>query len=140
MEALEARPRVAASGPEPPEDVSRDELLARLDDPSLTIVDVLPSPSFAEAHIPGAVSLPLEDLGARATTVVADRGREIVVYCGSFTCPRAEQAAGLLRELGYSRVRHYHGGLADWQEAGAPLEGAAAQRPDDRPRALTREG
>jgi hypothetical protein len=27
-----------------------------------------------------------------------------------------------LRQLGFSRVRHFHGGIADWKEAGLPLE------------------
>ena len=33
---------------------------------------------------------------------------------------------GLLRGLGYSNVRHYRGGLADWTQAGGPLERGAA--------------
>lgn len=32
----------------------------------------------------------------------------------------------LLRELGYSDVRHYPGGLADWVEHGGPVEGEGA--------------
>lgn len=40
----------------------------------------------------------------------------------------------LLRELGYSAVDHYVGGLTEWSERGNPLEVAAADTPD----ALTR--
>jgi hypothetical protein len=36
---------------------------------------------------------------------------------------------GLLRALGYTNVRHYRGGLADWREAGGPVERSAAPPP-----------
>jgi hypothetical protein len=32
----------------------------------------------------------------------------------------------LLQQIGYTNVRHYHGGIADWKEAGLPLESASA--------------
>lgn len=35
----------------------------------------------------------------------------------------------LLRELGYTRVRHFRGGLAYWKEAGGPLESGADRGP-----------
>jgi rhodanese-related sulfurtransferase len=47
-------------------EISREELRRRLHDPSLKIVDVLPEASYVEAHIPGALSLPLEQLANRA--------------------------------------------------------------------------
>ncbi len=34
---------------------------------------------------------------------------------------------GLLRELGYERVRYYHGGLEDWRANGGPVVGAASR-------------
>jgi rhodanese-related sulfurtransferase len=115
------------------EEISREEIRRRLHDPSLTIVDVLPAASYAEAHIPAAVSLPLEEVGTRASLLLPDRNAEIAVYCGGPTCPRAEQAAGMLRELGYSKVRHYHGGIVEWAEAGEALE-PAEPRVSDTPR------
>lgn len=112
------------------DEISRDELLRRLGDPTLTIVDVLPRASFEGGHIPGALSLPVADLPMRARDVLPDPTAEIVVYCGSFTCPLAEKAVGLLHDLGYSHVRHYRGGIADWTESGAPVErGTSAPLP-----------
>jgi rhodanese-related sulfurtransferase len=74
----------AATQSDVPE-ISREELRSRLNDPSLTIVDVLPEASFVEAHIPGALSLPLEDLADRAPQLLQNRDAEIAVYCGQFT-------------------------------------------------------
>lgn len=67
------------------QEISRDELLRRLHDSSLTIVDVLPESSYVEAHIPGALNLPLEQIPTRARELLPDLGADIAVYCGKFT-------------------------------------------------------
>jgi rhodanese-related sulfurtransferase len=103
-------------------DVPRAEVAQRFTDPSFFLVDTLPAASYAEMHIPGAYSLPLEDIPTRARDLLPDLDADIVVYCGGFTCPIAQQSAELLREYGYTHVRHYHGGLADWIEGGGMME------------------
>lgn len=66
-------------------EISREELRRRLHDSSLAIVDVLPQESYASAHIPGALNLPLEMVAARARELLPDFAAEIAVYCGKFT-------------------------------------------------------
>jgi rhodanese-related sulfurtransferase len=66
-------------------EITREELQRRLQDPSLTIVDVLPAESYAAGHIAGALSLPLEQVASRAQELLPDRSAEIAVYCGKFT-------------------------------------------------------
>lgn len=65
--------------------ISREELREGLADGSLTLLDVLPSASYEDGHIPGAVSLPLAEIDATASMLLPDRARPIAVYCGSFT-------------------------------------------------------
>jgi rhodanese-related sulfurtransferase len=65
--------------------ISREELRTRLRDRSLIIVDVLPKEAYAEAHIPGAVSLPVAEIEAKARQVIPNLTQEIVVYCGGPT-------------------------------------------------------
>lgn len=65
--------------------VSRDEILARLKDPGLTLVDVLPREAFEGEHIPGSISLPLEEINERARQTLPLLIQDIVVYCASFT-------------------------------------------------------
>jgi rhodanese-related sulfurtransferase len=74
----------AANSSEVPE-ISREELQRRLHDSSLTIVDVLPRESYVDAHIPGALNLPLEQLADHARELLLDPAAEIAVYCGKFT-------------------------------------------------------
>ena len=44
------------------------------------LVEVLPEGEYAEAHLPGAVNIPLKRLDA-STTATLDRDRAVVVYC-----------------------------------------------------------
>jgi rhodanese-related sulfurtransferase len=44
------------------------------------LVEVLPEPEYSEAHLPGAVNIPLKQLDA-VTASVLDRDRPVVVYC-----------------------------------------------------------
>ena len=74
-------PQAPAAVPE----ITRDELLRRLRDPDLAVVDVLPAVAFAERHIAGAISLPVAEIPARARAVLPDPGRALAVYCGGFT-------------------------------------------------------
>ncbi len=66
-------------------EISREEIQQRLDDPSLILVDVLPRDAYATGHIPGALSLPLAEIPARAHEVLPDHTAEIAVYCTKFT-------------------------------------------------------
>lgn len=80
--SAEAAVEVAAS---PLGDVSREELIRRLGDPALTIVDVLPAESYDSAHIPGAINLPIAEIEDRGKQMLPDPAAEIVVYCAKFT-------------------------------------------------------
>ena len=77
----------APAFPEPDDvpEAARDEVLRRLADPSLVLVDVLPRESFLAGRIPGSIHLPVAEIPARAGAVLPDRGADIVVYCASPT-------------------------------------------------------
>ena len=48
---------------------------------------------------------------------------DIVVYCSNPVCIASIVGYQLLTRMGYNRVRRYAGGIADWEQAGYPLEG-----------------
>jgi rhodanese-related sulfurtransferase len=65
--------------------ITREELIGRLKDGHVVLVDVLSPESFATRHIPGAVNLPVADIARRAAEVLPDRDAAIVAYCGGPT-------------------------------------------------------
>ena len=75
--------------------------------------------AFQAFHIPGSINFESVDeaLG------VLSKDDEIVVYCSSAECTSSQVAYRRLVALGFTDVRRYPGGLAEWHEAGLPLEG-----------------
>jgi rhodanese-related sulfurtransferase len=65
--------------------ITREEILARLNDPSLLLVNVMPKETFADGHIPRSLNLPLSEVETNARQLFADVGRELVIYCGGPT-------------------------------------------------------
>ena len=65
--------------------ISREELANALRARRVTLVDVLSPESFASAHVPGAINLPVAEIGQRAGEVIPDRDTPIVTYCGGPT-------------------------------------------------------
>jgi rhodanese-related sulfurtransferase len=55
------------------------EELRKLTGQGAQLVEVLPADEYAWAHLPGAASLPLKELDARAGQL--DRSRPVIVYC-----------------------------------------------------------
>ena len=100
------------------EPVARDELLRRMADEQILVLDVRPEAEYAAGHIPGAVSVPHDQLAARLAELPADA--EIVAYCRGRYCVFAPDAVRLLRARGFS-ARPLDGGLPDWKLAGLPV-------------------
>ncbi len=101
------------------EPVSRAELLARIKDGLVTVLDVRPEYEFASGHLPNATNIPLSQLSKRLTEL--PKGREIVAYCRGPWCVLAFEAVALLRAEGRA-ARRLDGGLPEWKIAGLPVE------------------
>jgi rhodanese-related sulfurtransferase len=80
------------------------------------LVDARPREQYEIAHIPGAISLPLNEIPRYAGSL--DKGRMIITYCGNYHCPISTEAAERLVSLGYTNVWDYKGGIKEWQEMG----------------------
>jgi polyisoprenoid-binding protein YceI/rhodanese-related sulfurtransferase len=103
--------------------ITRDELQARLDaGVPTTIVEALPPMYYADAHLPGALNLPHDEVAERAAALLPDRDAAIVVYCSNTACQNSSIAARRLANLGYTNVLAYVEGKQDWIEAGLPVE------------------
>lgn len=80
-------------------------------DGSYIILDVRRTDEFAGGHIPGAINVANESIGAEAPTELPDRDQVIYVYCRSGN--RSKQASEKLAALGYKNIIEF-GGILDW--------------------------
>ena len=102
--------------------IELQDLLAR--DENVVLIDTLPITSYARGHIPGAISIPSDDIIVRAPQELPNLDAKIVVYCKNGPCRRSERAAERLDALGYTHVCDYHLGRDDWTDAVLPLQKA----------------
>lgn len=104
------------------EPVLREELIGRLRDKAVTLLDVRPEDEFALGHLPGAINMPLDEIEHRLSQLPTDR--EIVAYCRGPYCVLSFEAVALLRAKGY-RIRRLEDGFPEWKAAGLEVEVAA---------------
>lgn len=99
------------------------ELAAKLASSARPIlIEALPARYFQQGHLPGALNLNVDEVRAKANTLLADKTADIVVYCASPSCNNSDQVAVQLSALGYTQVSVFKGGKSQWQEAGHALE------------------
>lgn len=100
------------------EPVGRADLVSRAQAGLVTVIDVRPREEFELGHVPGAVSVPLEELEARLAEL--DPAMEIVAYCRGAYCLLAVEAVARLRAWGFS-ARRMEEGMPEWRAAGLPV-------------------
>ena len=92
--------------------------MARVENGDVVVLDVRPVEEYLAGHIPGALSVPLDQLEGAVSRL--PKRSEIVAYCRGPYCVLAPQAVERLREKGY-RARRLAGGLPEWRLAGLPV-------------------
>ncbi|MFC8801757.1 ArsR/SmtB family transcription factor [Promicromonospora sp. NPDC057138] len=100
------RPEVSAAAagltslPDGVRAIDRTELLERSHQGELLVLDVRPSEEYAAGHLPGAVSIPFDELAGRLEEIPA--GAEVAAYCRGRYCVLSYDAVHLLAERGYT--------------------------------------
>jgi rhodanese-related sulfurtransferase len=122
-QAAAAQARTAYLGPDDTDQLTRAELLDRVRAGTATVIDVRPAEEFAAGHIPGAASIPLEELEARLAEL--PDGAEVVAYCRGTNCVLAHDAVRLLTARGWA-ARRLMDGMLEWRLAGLPVAGEPA--------------
>jgi rhodanese-related sulfurtransferase len=101
------------------EELTKDELWKRLQrKDKLVVLDVRPAEEYDAGHIPGAVSIPLDELRKRVKEL--PKTKQIVAYCRGPLCALAPEATRYLKSRGY-KVKRLVEGAPDWGAAGLPL-------------------
>lgn len=106
------------------EAVAAGELMARLKDGLVTVLDVRPPEEFVQGHLPQAVNVPLPELEKHLDEL--PRNREVIAYCRGPWCVLSFEAVSRLRKKGY-RARRLDGGLPEWRQSGLPISMEQAQ-------------
>jgi rhodanese-related sulfurtransferase/DNA-binding transcriptional ArsR family regulator len=94
------------------EPMDADDLIERVKAGEATLIDVRPEEEFRAGHIPGAISIPIDELKARFKELPKDQ--TIVAYCRGRYCVMALEAVQILRKRGYQAERMEQGVL-DWR-------------------------
>lgn len=99
------------------------ELQHMMEDPQykdrFVLVDVRNREGYQKEHIPGAVSIPEDELENRLNEIPRDK--EVIVYCWTLVCHLAAHAGLTLANHGYF-VRELEGGIDQWKAYQMPLE------------------
>ena len=109
--------RIAYLGEDGGDPVTREQLQRLARRRLVTVLDVRPAEEYAAGHIPGAVSIPLDQLTDRLSELPEG---QVVAYCRGAYCVLAHDAVRLLRRHGYQATR-LADGMLEWRLAGLPV-------------------
>jgi rhodanese-related sulfurtransferase len=102
--------------------LTRGELADRLRRGEVVLIDVRPPAEYRSGHIPGAVSVPIDQLAAQMDDMGKDR--DVVAYCRGAYCVFADDAVRSLAARGFTAAR-LEDGFPEWARAGLPVESGA---------------
>jgi rhodanese-related sulfurtransferase/DNA-binding transcriptional ArsR family regulator len=100
------------------EKISADQLRKRMRKNEIVLLDVRPEVEHRAGHLPGSISIPLDELGRRLCEI--PEGKLIVAYCRGPYCVFADEALERLAGHGWE-VARLEEGIAEWQVAGLRL-------------------
>src|SRR4029079_5119923 len=98
--------------------ITREELTERLGRRHVVVIDVRPTAEYTAGHIPGARSLPPDEVRQRLRTIPKDK--EIVAYCRGPFCVYADDVVRSLQRRGI-RARRLEDGFPEWKRAGREI-------------------
>lgn len=101
------------------EQIDSDRLYARLREGDTVLIDVRPLDEFESGHIPGAISIPVDEIEKRVSELPRDA--RVVAYCRDVYCVLAPSAVRAIKQFGFDGER-LDIGFAEWVAEGRPVE------------------
>jgi rhodanese-related sulfurtransferase len=95
------------------------EVLARLKNGLITVLDVRPAEEYAAGHLPGAINVPVDRLEKYLSKL--PKRKEVVAYCRGPYCLMSFEAVEKLRQRGF-KAQRLENGYPEWRAAGLPVE------------------
>lgn len=99
------------------EQITADQLQARMAEQDITLVDCREVHEFRAGHVPGAINIPLALIPVRLHELPSDADLTIICQTGN----RSMQACLWLAQQGRTGI-NVHGGTVAWAMSGKPLE------------------
>ncbi len=101
------------------------DIAKRLFDAKAVFIDARPEDHFAEGHIRGAMNVYAEQWQTMIPELLKiPKDAMIVTYCGGGDeCELSHELADHLREIGFTKVTVYHGGIKEWTARNYPVVG-----------------
>jgi rhodanese-related sulfurtransferase/predicted transcriptional regulator len=101
------------------EPISAENLLERIKNGLVTVLDVRPTGEFQAGHLPGAINIPYEQLERELAKL--PKRREVVAYCRGPYCAMSFDAVQKLRQGGW-KAQRLERGFPEWKANGLPVE------------------
>ena len=99
-------------------DISVDDVKKMIDeDKDVFILDVRTEDEYNENHLPGAINIPVNELGERTDEIPSEK--PVIVYC--LSGGRSRNASEMLIEKGFNDISDM-GGISEWINRGYPVE------------------
>jgi len=93
------------------------------------IIDARPARKFKQGHVPGAINISNREFADKLDLLPADKGTELIYYCGGYKCNLSAKSAAQAVAKGYTNVRLFQAGYPAWKAAygaaGKPAKAAA---------------
>jgi rhodanese-related sulfurtransferase len=83
------------------------------------VLDVRPAEEYVAGHIPGAVSVPPDELTGRLNGLSG--AGDVVAYCRGPFCVYADDAVRALHRRRGVKARRLEDGFPEWRRAGLPV-------------------
>jgi rhodanese-related sulfurtransferase len=103
------------------------QVLERLVDPKLTIIDIRDVRELKDGTVTGSTHAPrcmlefwVDPESPYFKPMWGDESKEFVLFCGAGW--RSALAAKTLQDMGMTNVAHIEGGYAEWVKQGGPVE------------------
>lgn len=102
--------------------ISHEELREKIDEKAkFVLLETTPAEEFKVGHLPGAKNLPFVSIEGRANDLITGKDSKVVVYGSGTDSDVSEKAAKKLASMGYTKVYHFAGGKAAWNETKKPV-------------------
>jgi rhodanese-related sulfurtransferase len=91
------------------------------------VVNVLDKEFYDDCHIKGSLNVANFPFENAEFFKDFDKSTPIVFYCSNYMCTGSGAAAQVLKDAGFTNVKAYEGGMAEWLQKGYSVEGPCKQ-------------